>query len=39
MGDDAIELESWRYQVTAFDVAESAIDHCKRPFPDSTVDF
>ena len=39
MGDDAIELESWGYQVTAFDVAESAIDHCKRRFPDSTVDF
>ena len=39
MGDDAIELESHGFSVTAFDVSESAIDHCRRRFPDTTVDF
>jgi SAM-dependent methyltransferase len=39
MGDDAIELESRGFTVTAFDVSESAIDHCRRRFPDTTVDF
>ena len=39
MGDDAIELASHGFSVTAFDVSESAIAHCRRRFPDSTVDF
>lgn len=39
MGDDAIELESRGFAVTAFDVSESAIGHCRRRFPDSGVDF
>lgn len=39
MGDDAIELEAKGYEVTAFDVSQSAIDLCKKRFPNSTVDF
>jgi len=39
LGDDAIELESKGYQVTAFDISQSAIELCKRRFPDSQVKF
>lgn len=39
MGDDAIELESLGFQVTAFDVSETAITFCKERFPQSKVDF
>ena len=39
MGDDAIELESLGFQVTAFDVSETAIKLCKERFPQSKVDF
>jgi ubiquinone/menaquinone biosynthesis C-methylase UbiE len=39
LGDDAIALEKLGFTVTAFDVAESAIDLCNKRFPDSTVDF
>jgi len=39
MGDDAIELASRGFAVTAFDVSEAAIGHCGRRFPDSPVDF
>lgn len=39
MGDDAIELESLGFQVTAFDVSETAINFCKERFPQSNVEF
>ena len=39
MGDDAIELEKRGFQVTAFDVSDSAINLCRKRFPDSEVDF
>jgi len=39
MGDDAIELETLGFQVTAFDVSETAIAYCKERFPHSKVDF
>jgi len=39
MGDDAIELESLGFQVTAFDVSETAIKYCNERFPHSKVDF
>lgn len=39
MGDDAIELESLGFQVTAFDVSETAIKLCKERFPLSKVNF
>lgn len=39
LGDDAIELESKGYTVTAFDVSKSAIDICKKRFPNSKVEF
>lgn len=39
MGDDAIELESKGYKVTAFDVSKSAIELCRKRFPNSKVDF
>jgi len=37
--DDAIELESLGFQVTAFDVSETAIEYCKDRFPQSNVSF
>lgn len=39
MGDDAIELESLGFQVTAFDVSDTAIKYCKERFPESEVNF
>ena len=39
MGDDAVELESLGFQVTAFDVSVSAVKFCKQRFPDSKVNF
>ncbi|MCT4622107.1 MAG: class I SAM-dependent methyltransferase [Schleiferiaceae bacterium] len=39
MGDDAIALENLGFKVTAFDVAESAIELCKKRFPNTTVNF
>jgi len=39
MGDDAIELESNGFKVTAFDVSNSAIELCKKRFPNSEVEF
>ena len=39
MGDDAIELESLGFQVTAFDVSETAIKYCNERFPNSKVNF
>ena len=39
LGDDAIELESLGFRVTAFDVSATAIELCKKRFPQSKVDF
>ena len=39
MGDDAIELETLGFEVTAFDVSETAIRFCKERFPQSKVEF
>ena len=39
MGDDAIALESLGFQVTAFDVSETAIKYCKQRFSQSKVNF
>jgi SAM-dependent methyltransferase len=39
MGDDAHYLTELGFDVVAFDVSESAIEICKRRFPDSTVKF
>lgn len=39
LGDDAIELEQRGFNVTAFDVSESAIEICRQRFPDSVVKF
>ncbi len=39
LGDDAIELEAKGYKVTAFDVSDSAIELCKKRFPNTQVTF
>jgi len=39
LGDDAEELARRGYEVTAFDVAPSAIDWAKRRFPDTSVAY
>ncbi len=39
LGDDAEFLAELGYRVIAFDVSQTAIDWCKRRFPDSPVDY
>lgn len=39
LGDDAEALSSLDYQVTAFDIAPTAITWCKQRFPDSLVNY
>ncbi|HKB03980.1 MAG TPA: class I SAM-dependent methyltransferase [Gemmataceae bacterium] len=39
LGDDAEHLAALGYQVTAFDISATAIDWCRRRFPNSTVRY
>ncbi len=39
LGDDAEELARRGWRVTGFDVSATAIDWCRRRFPDSSVDY
>jgi hypothetical protein len=39
LGDDAEQLAGWGFSTTAFDVSESAIQGCRRRFPDSRVEY
>ena len=39
LGDDAEFLASKGHQVTAFDLSESAINHCKKRFPESNIKY
>jgi 2-polyprenyl-3-methyl-5-hydroxy-6-metoxy-1,4-benzoquinol methylase len=39
LGDDAEELRRRGCEVTAFDLSATAIDWCRRRFPDSAVDY
>ncbi|UFS61420.1 class I SAM-dependent methyltransferase [Sulfurimonas sp. HSL-3221] len=39
VGDDAEELSAFGYDVTAFDIAPSAIALCKNRYPDSKVEY
>ena len=39
LGDDAEELASRGFAVTAFDVSETAVDWARRRYPHSTVDY
>ena len=39
LGDDAEELAKRGYQVTAFDLSDTAIEWAKRRFPDTTVEY
>jgi SAM-dependent methyltransferase len=36
-GDDAEQLSAWGFETTAFDIAESAIQECRRRFPQTRV--
>ena len=38
-GDDAEQLAEWGFAVTAFDIAETAINTCRRRFPHSPVQY
>jgi SAM-dependent methyltransferase len=38
-GDDAEFLAALGLQVTAFDVSQTAVNHCRRRFPESRVDY
>jgi len=39
LGDDAEAMAGGGYQVTAFDIAPTAIRMCRERYPDSTVDY
>jgi SAM-dependent methyltransferase len=39
LGDDAEALRALGMQVTAFDISPTAVQWCKRRFPDSTVEY
>jgi 2-polyprenyl-3-methyl-5-hydroxy-6-metoxy-1,4-benzoquinol methylase len=39
LGDDAEALAAAGYQVTAFDISETAIEWCSRRFPNSRVEY
>lgn len=39
VGDDAEALSQHGYDVTAFDIAPSAIDLCKKRYPETTVNY
>lgn len=39
VGDDAEALSDFGYEVTAFDISQSAIDLCKKRYPNSKVDY
>lgn len=39
LGDDAEALAALGFNVTAFDIAPTAIDWCNKRFPDSSVDY
>ena len=39
LGDDAEALSRFGYQVSAFDIAPTAIAHCRQRFPNSSVDY
>ena len=39
VGDDAQALASFGFEVTAFDISPTAIELCKKRYPDSKVDY
>ena len=39
LGDDAEALSECGFDVTAFDISETAVEWCKRRFPESTVNY
>jgi len=39
LGDDAEYLSELGYKVTAFDISKTAIDWCRKRFPDSDVEY
>jgi SAM-dependent methyltransferase len=39
LGDDAEQLASWGFRTTAFDISASAIEACRRRFPNSAVSY
>ena len=38
-GDDAEELDARGFDVSAFDISQTAIDWCRRRFPETRVDY
>jgi SAM-dependent methyltransferase len=39
LGDDAEELDGRGFDVSAFDISDTAIEWCRRRFPDTRVDY
>jgi DNA-binding NarL/FixJ family response regulator len=39
LGDDAEAMSRYGYQVTAFDISPSAIEMCRKRYPDSGVEY
>jgi hypothetical protein len=38
-GDDAEQIASWGFKTTAFDISQTAIDACRKRFPNSAVEY
>ncbi len=38
-GDDAEQLAAWGFETTGFDISSSAIEACRRRFPESRVNY
>src|SRR5271167_1531287 len=39
LGDDAEQLALWGFQTVAFDISKTAIEHTKKRYPDTRVEY
>ncbi len=39
MGDDAEQFAAWGFKTTAFDISQTAIEACRKRFPNSSVEY
>ena len=39
LGDDAEQIASWGFKTTGFDISQTAVDACRKRFPNSAVEY
>ncbi len=39
LGDDAEQFAAWGFKTTAFDISQTAVEACRKRFPNSTVEY